>query len=562
MQKSNDHGSARRDTGPAKRRAAVLAAVMVVGIIAAALAAVMLRQRAAAVTDTEPVYRVRRGPLTISVTEPGSVSALDQVEIISEVEGQTIILDMVEEGRLVEEGDLLVTLDAAGLNDRLVEQQIRVHNAEAAFVRARENLEVTRNQTEADIAGAELKLQFAREDRVKYEEGDYPKQLMELESRITLAREELEQSTQTLEWSQALFDEQYISKTELERDRLSRQRAELDLTLAQANLDLFKNYSHQRQRDQLRNDEEQAAMALARTRLRANADIVQAEADLRARDAEYERQKDRLERIEDQLRKTEIVAPRSGMVVYATTGRSRWSSGEPLEPGQQVRERQTLIYLPSPGRMRVDVLVRESVLQMIERGQRARVTLDALPGREYFGRVVRIAPLPDAAMRWMNPDLKVYSTQINLDEGAIELRTGMSCRAEIIIEEYDDVLAVPIQAVLRIDGRPTVYVRSGRDFVAQPIEIGLDNNRMVHVLDGLAEGDIVWLTPPLDADAAPLTRTMEPAGDDHDPGTVTPEAAPAGEDSGAESRERRPPETEGQSRPRGDGRRANRPAGE
>ncbi len=538
-----------------KGRRAIIAGTAATVFAVAVVAVAMQRQRTGTATDTEPTYRIRRGPLTISVTEPGSVSALDQVEITSEVEGQTTILEMVEEGRLVEEGDLLVTLDASGLNDRLVEQQIRVHNNEAAFIRARENLEVTRNQTEADISAAELKLQFAREDRVKYEQGDYPKQLMELESRITLAQEDLEQTTQTLEWSQALFDEQYISKTELERDRLARQRAELDLTLAQANLDLFRNYTHQRQLDQLRNDEEQAAMALERTRLRANADIVQAEADLRAREAEFQRQKDRLAQIEDQLRKTQIYAPRSGMVVYATTGQTRWSSGEPLEAGQQVRERQTLIYLPSPGRMRVDIQVRESVLEMIERGQRARVSLDALPGREYSGRVVRIAPLPDASMRWMNPDLKVYSTQINLDDGAMDLRTGMSCRAEIIIEEHDDVLAVPIQTVVRVQGRPTVYVRSGREFLPRAIEIGLDNNHMVHVKSGLAEGDIVWLTPPLDADASPLARGAETTDEDSE--AVMPEP-PAADRSGDE----RLAEPGGERRQRAEGRRANLPVHE
>ncbi len=454
--------------------------------------------------DDQPSYRVQRGPLTISVTEPGTISALDQIEIKSEVEGQTTILYLVAEGKIVEEGELLVELDASRLNDNLVDQQIRVHNAEAAFIRARENLAVTRNQTQADIARAELDLQFAREDLVKYEKGDYPKQLMEVESRITLAHEELEQATQTFNWSQRLFDEQYISQTELERDRLARQRADLDYTLAQANLALLRDFTHQRRLDELRSDVEQAQMALERVRLRAGADIVQAEADLRAREAEFTRQTERLTQIEDQIQKSRIHAPRAGMVVYATTGQSRWSSGEPLEEGHQVRERQTLIYLPSPGLMRVDVQVHESVLDRIQRGQSARITLDALPGREFPGRVVRIAPLPDGSTRWMNPDLKVYRTQINLDGQATDLRTGMSCRAEIIVEHHEDVLAIPIQAVMRVNGQPTVYVKSGRQFVPRPIDVGLDNNRMVHVLDGLVVGEIVSLTPPLTEGASPV----------------------------------------------------------
>ncbi|MFN2437482.1 MAG: efflux transporter periplasmic adaptor subunit, partial [Desulfotignum sp.] len=79
-------------------------------------------------------------------------------------------------------------------------------------------------------------------------------------------------------------------------------------------------------------------------------------------------------------------------------------------------------------------------------------------------------------------------------------RTGMSCQAQIIIETHDNVVSVPVQAVLQAHGVPTVYVRSGGGFVPRQVDIGLDNNRMIHVKNGLTVGDIVLLTPPL-ADA-------------------------------------------------------------
>lgn len=457
----------------------------------------------------QPVYTAKRGPLLISVSEAGTIGALDQVEIKSEVEGQTTIIFLVEEGKLVEKGDLLVELDAASLKDSLVDQQIRVNNAEAAFIGARENLAVVRNQASADISKAELDLQFAREDLVKYEEGEYPKQVMELEAKITLAHEDLEQAAQTLEWSEKLFNEQYISKTEFERDELAKKRAELDYDLAKANLDLFMKFTHQRKLDELRSSLKQAELALERVRLKASADIVQAESNLKAKESEYERNKDKLGKIEEQIIKTRIVAPKSGMVVYATTGQPQWR-GDPLQEGSQVRERQALINLPSPGSMMAEIKVHESALEKIAVGQPAVVTVDALPGRTFEGRVVRIAPLPDASMRWMNPDIKRYDTKINLDGNAADLRTGMSCRAEIMVAQYGDVLAVPIQAVIRVKEKPTVFVRRGRTFEPRKIETGMDNNRMVHVVSGLDENDVVSLTPPLEKGQAPAAQETSP----------------------------------------------------
>ena len=99
----------------------------------------------------------------------------------------------------------------------------------------------------------------------------------------------------------------------------------------------------------------------------------------------------------------------------------------------------------------------------------------------------------------MNPDLKVYNTDIYLDDNDDSLRTGMSCKVEIIVEQYDDALYVPVQAVLRVAGKPTVYVMQGKDMAPRQVETGLDNNRMIHILSGLEEGERVVMTPPLKA---------------------------------------------------------------
>ena len=147
--------------------------------------------------------------------------------------------------------------------------------------------------------------------------------------------------------------------------------------------------------------------------------------------------------------------------------------------------------------MKAEVKVHEASLEKVSIGLPVRVTVDALPGRIFTGSVAKIAPLPDAQMVWMNPDLKVYNTEIYLEGEGGYLRTGMSCRAEIIIAEYSDATYVPVQAVLRVGGEPTVYVWNGRSFEPHRVEVGLDNNRMVRIIGGLEAGEKVLLTPPL-----------------------------------------------------------------
>jgi len=130
-------------------------------------------------------------------------------------------------------------------------------------------------------------------------------------------------------------------------------------------------------------------------------------------------------------------------------------------------------------------------------GLPAVVTVDALPGQTFFGSVGRIAPLPDPQSMWMNPDLKVYNSEVYLEGDTPNLRTGMSCKVEIIVQQYEDVVYIPIQAVIRIAGQPAVYVVNEGTIEEREVKIGLDNNRMVRIVDGIQEGEVVLLTPPL-----------------------------------------------------------------
>ncbi|UCF44531.1 MAG: efflux RND transporter periplasmic adaptor subunit [Planctomycetota bacterium] len=482
-----------------RSKLSVLAAIIVVVLIGIAVVAFNDSGSEAVSVGNAPGFTVRRGPLTISVSESGTIQAREQIILKSEVEGRTTILFLVEEGTRVKKGELLVELDSSKLLDAKIDQEIVVQSAEAAFIGAREDLAVTANQAQSDIDRAELDLEFAKLDLKKYLEGEYLNQRKEVESRITLAKEELEAAEEKLKWSRVLFEKEYISQRELQVDELSAHQKQLDLELAENNLNLLEDFTHPRNLAELESDVRQAEMALERTNRKAKADVVQAEADLRARESEFKRQNDKLEKNAEQIEKTKIYAPADGLVIYATSAQSRhWhSSDEPLDEGREVREREELIYLPTADAVKAEVKIHEASLEKIRAGLGVKVTVDALPGKMFTGEVAKIAPLPDAQMVWLNPDLKVYNTEIYLDGEGNNLRTGMSCRAEIIIEEYEDAVYIPVQAVIRVGGEPTVYVWDGRGFEPRVVEVGLDNNRMMRILGGLKEGEVVLLSPPL-----------------------------------------------------------------
>jgi HlyD family secretion protein len=444
-------------------------------------------------------YTVTRGPLAISVLESGTIKAREQVILKNELEGRTSIINLVPEGMRVQKGDLLVELDASTLLDDKIDQEIMVQNTEAAFINATENLAIVENQAESDVDLALLTYDFAVEDLRQYKEGLFPNELKAAEAKITLANEELSRAEETLKWSQKLSEKKYIANSELQADELAVKRRSLDLQLAENDRNLLNDFTNKRSLAQLESDIKQAKMALERTKRKANANVVQAKADLKAKKAEFDRQSDKLEKLEQQIDKTKIIAPSDGLAIYATSARRGGyrRSSEPLDVGQEVYERQELIYLPTGTSSKVEVDIHEASLEKVQLDLPAVITVDALPGQKFFGTVATIAPLPDAQSMWMNPDLKVYNSEIYLEGNQESLRTGMSCKAEIIVEQYEDALYIPVQSVIRINNVPTVFVVEGDSYESRTVKIGLDNNQMVHILEGLQEGEEVLLTPPL-----------------------------------------------------------------
>ncbi len=474
-------------------------AIAAVALVAVVIALASVRRGAGASGRDEPLCAaVRRGPLVINLEESGEIKPSEQITLKSEVEGRASIIYIAPEGTMAKKGDLLVELDVAAKRDELVNQEIEVENAESAVTLKQEDLEIARNQAASDVELAEQELEFAKEDLVKYTEGEYPNKLSDAQGSVALAEQELERAKEKYEWSKKLFEEAFLSESELKGDELSWKHQQLSLQTARGNLTLLEKFTHKRELAELETKVRQKDAALERTRRKARSSIIQAESSLLAKTNELARQKQKLDKIRQQIDKARIIAPMDGQVIYSTSSQRPWDNNEPLKEGVEVWQRRDLIYLPTADTFIATFTIHESILKSISTGMPVRVRCDALPERTFGGTLSKIAPMADTSRRWMNADLKEYPAEVRIDGGVGELKSGMSCRVEIIVEQYDDAVYVPVQSVVRVGGKPFVWLR-GRNGAAEQreVETGLDNNRFVHILSGLEGGEEVLLAPPL-----------------------------------------------------------------
>ena len=190
------------------------------------------------------------------------------------------------------------------------------------------------------------------------------------------------------------------------------------------------------------------------------------------------------------------MAPADGLVVYANDPNRAFGSNQPqIEEGATVRERQKIFSLPDITRMQVNTKVHESQIDKLAPSRmKARIRVDAFANEVLNGTVLDVAPLPDST-NFFSSDIKVYTTKVRIDDPLSGLKPGMTAQVEILVDRKENVLTIPVLAVLQYHGKDHVTKKIDDRFVQTDVELGVSNEKYVEVLKGLNEGDIVAMSP-------------------------------------------------------------------
>ena len=215
-----------------------------------------------------------------------------------------------------------------------------------------------------------------------------------------------------------------------------------------------------------------------------------------ARAATWEMEKSKEAKLEKQIAACTLKAPIDGLVVYANDPARGFGRNRPqIEEGATVRERQKILSIPDLSRMQVNTKVREAQIDKLTPNMKAKIRVDAFTDLTVDGVVQDVAPLPDPR-RSISQDIKVYTTHVKIDEPFSGFRPGMTAQVEILVTEVDNVLSVPVQAVVRYDGKDHVAVKKpGGGFEWRDVELGISNEKYVEVKEGIRSGEAVILNP-------------------------------------------------------------------
>jgi HlyD family secretion protein len=333
-------------------------------------------------------------------------------------------------------------------------------------------------------------------------------ELKRLEDNITMAEGNLQNAKDTLAGTEKLHDANYVSDLDLLRDQLTLQNRKFAKESAEVALDLFKEYDFPKNAEQHLSDYVEAGRQLQRVHAQCRSRLAQAQVRLSAEREDLQRTTNWVKEIREKIENCTIRAEAPGLVVYGTGGtsdiyralRSRGMMGASsgvIAEGEAVTEGQTIISMPDTAAMVAEIGVHETEVDKVRPGQPATIVMDAFPDKVLEGEVLEVAPLPDQQRGFMNPDLKVYETLVSIDGTHDFLRSRMSCKVQILVEQLENVIIVPIQVVSNRAGGKVCYVMTSAGPQERVVQTGLFNDTFVEIIEGLEEGEEVMLNPPL-----------------------------------------------------------------
>ncbi len=376
----------------------------------------------------EQLAEVERGDVRISVDGSGNIQLANDVKLSYGVGGR-IDRIYVAEGDTVSQGDVLAQLETDELKLALTQAKVALTQQQVAVT-----------QAEVGLKTAEYNLDQALEIYT------WPT--------IEVADAEVDDAEAFLEYA---LDKGLAAAT------IAYAQARLDA--AQAKLDAMT----------MQYDTEEVAIK------RLEVELAEESLDLAQQGLGQARQS--LEYAEKQLNEATISAPFTGVIadIYA-------DEGDVVLPPTLTT--QPIIYLVDLSTMELDLDVDEIDIPDVKVGQKAVITVDALPAIELEGKVLTISSVAKE-----EAGVVIYEVKIGFDVPEVtELKVGMSADVDIVIEEASNVLLIPERAITEdSEGNTIVMVRVDDKTEERKVVTGLSDGFYTEIVSGLSEGESVVL---------------------------------------------------------------------
>lgn len=405
-----------------KKMSICFTVILILAVISATVISLWTKSGSVAEGSTKQTsIRLSKMDLAKSVSATGTLESSTSKAVTANVNNIVVKKVLVSAGDSVKKGDTLIAFDESDLKDVL----------EAA----EENLEDVRSEAERLVASAQEKVSDAEET--------FAEEKTKLAKKVTEAKEE----KATAKKQAAKLKKQLAAAgNEEEKAKLNEQLAKANEALQQAD----SACENAQENQSASNKQNQSGIDNAKEEL---------ENAQRSRDKSIKEAKRQVQEAKENLAECSVTAPINGTVTSVSVEEGAAYAGGTI---MQIEDVHSFVVTSS---------VDEYDINNVETGQKVVILTEATGEEELEGEITFIAPAMGAgqvqqtgsgSMGSTSSDSSGYEIKIQVNSKNDALKLGMTAKCSIILEEAENVFAVPYDAVhTNQDGTKVIYVQEG-----------------------------------------------------------------------------------------------------
>jgi HlyD family secretion protein len=417
--------------------------------------------------------------VTLRITASGKVVPVQSVNISPKNPGVLTQL-YVEQGDRIQQGQILARMDSAGIEAQRSQYRANLAQSQAQLAQA------VAGSRPQEIAQARARLAQAQAQLAQAQAGNRPQEIAQSQSQVDAAQAKVNYTNEQVKRYQYLYKEGAEKKQLLDQAISEDKSARANLEEAKKRLSLVQSGTRTEEiaQRQAAVNEARAALVLLEDGTRSE-EIVQRQAAVASAEAQ-------LKGVQVQLDETIIRAPLSGIVtqkyanvgafVTPTTSASASASATSSSIVAVARGLEILAQVP------------EADLGRIKPGQQVEIVADAYPDQVFKGNVRLIAP--EAVVE---QGVTSFQVRIALNTGTDKLRSGLNVDLTFLGDRVNNALVLPTVSIVTEKGQTGVLVPDAKNKPQfREVTIGAQIQNQTQILDGVKEGDRVFVNPPKD----------------------------------------------------------------
>ncbi|WP_018304988.1 efflux RND transporter periplasmic adaptor subunit [Desulfitobacterium hafniense] len=214
--------------------------------------------------------------------------------------------------------------------------------------------------------------------------------------------------------------------------------------------------------------------------------VVEQEANLPLLKAQLEQAEVLYQKAQEKLQKATIHSPYDGTVLNLA-----------VKAGQEVENGTLLAQIGNPAQLLIETGINEVDAALLKVGDQVEITNSALLKEPLLGSIETIAPTAEVVATSQGEQTQVkIRISVPATEGESPLKPGFNVNLKVILQQKEQALLVPLEAVIEGEGQKLIYV-VGQDGIVSEKEVqtGLSNELFMEIVAGLQVGEKVILNP-------------------------------------------------------------------